>query len=71
MGCGCGKNANRTTSTNRQPAKVPGVVRSNVPPRTQNVNVTPRINPSASGLAMNRQAVEKARQEAIKRSIGK
>lgn len=69
MGCGCGKNANRPTGSNQ--AKVPGIVRQNVPPRTQTTNVTPRNTTSVSGLAMNRQAVQKARQEAIRKSLGK
>ena len=71
MGCGCGKNANRPTGT---PAKIPGIVRqnsTNVPPaRSQALNVTPRNTTSVSGLAMNRQAVQNARQEAIKKSLG-
>jgi hypothetical protein len=68
MGCGCGKKA-ASRQTNTQ-AKVPGVVRSNVPPRTQPANITPRTNPSVSGLAMNRQAINKTRQEAIRKSLG-
>lgn len=70
MGCGCGKNASRPT--NNQPAKVPAVVRAPTPsPRTQTANVTPRPVSSVSGLAMNRQAINQARQEAIRKSLGK
>jgi|694.fasta_scaffold00614_13 hypothetical protein len=68
MGCGCGKNASRPT---RAVAKTPGVIRANVPPRTQQANVTPRKPPSISGLSVNRAAVNKQRQEAIKKSLGK
>lgn len=73
MGCGCGKNASRPTSTNNSPARIPGAVRSapvSPPPRTQTANVTPRPNVSASGLSVYRKAVEDAKQEAIRRSLG-
>ena len=67
MVCGCGKNANRPTRTT---AKTPGVIRANVPPKTQQANVTPRKAPSISGLSVNRQAVNQQRQDAIKKSLG-
>lgn len=68
MGCGCGKNANRPTGATQ--AKIPGIIRQNVSPRTQTSNVTPRNTTSVSGLSMNRDAVQKARQEAIRKSLG-
>lgn len=68
MGCGCGKNANRPTRNTA--AKIPGAIKSNVPSRAQQASVTPRNNLSVSGLSINRQAINKQRQDAIKKSLG-
>jgi hypothetical protein len=70
MGCGCSKNASRVTRT---PASTPKIVQNTTKP-TQIVNpsnLTPRAAQSASGLNVNRNAVNKIRQDAIKKALGK
>ena len=68
MGCGCGKNANRNT---RSSAIVPNVTQANGNVvNTQNLN--PRTNAqSPAGLSLDKREVEKIRQEAIKKALGK
>ena len=75
MGCGCNKNASRST----RPAIVASsnpVIRTtsnaNANPNATNAaNVTPRLNQSVSGLSVNRREVDKIRQEAIRKSLGR
>lgn len=70
MGCGCSKNANRVT---RAPANIPKIVQNT--PRSSKIvnpsNLTPRASQSASGLNINRNAVNQIRQDAIKKALGK
>lgn len=72
MGCGCNKNASRNTR--------PAIVASSNPTiRSTNNNannagsagVTPRMNQSVSGLSVNRKEINKMRQEAIRKSLGR
>jgi hypothetical protein len=69
MGCGCGKNASRNTRS----AIVPNVTQARANGSivsTQSLN--PRSAPqSPAGLSLDKREVEKIRQEAIKKALGK
>jgi hypothetical protein len=71
MGCGCGKNASRNTRS--ASAIVPNVTQARLNGNvvsTQNLN--PRSAPqSPAGLSLDQREVEKIRQEAIKKALGK
>jgi hypothetical protein len=69
MGCGCGKNASRNTRS----AIVPNVTQARV---NGNIVSTQSLNPrsapqSPAGLSLDQREVEKIRQEAIKKALGK
>ena len=69
MGCGCGKNANRNT---RSSAIVPNVTQANGSiVNTQNLNPRAASAQSPAGLSLDKREVEKIRQEAIKKALGK
>lgn len=71
MGCGCGRNANRNTGS--KPAVVPAVSQTKINGNivsTQSLNPRPANN-SPAGLSLDKRQVEKIRQEAIRKALGK
>ena len=69
MGCGCGKNASRNTRS----AIVPNITQTRangsiVNTRSLNPNSAPQ---SPAGLSLDKREVERIREEAIKKALGK